>query len=122
MKRKVIGAGMLLMYCVPWAYFALWGDATHGTMLLYALMIVMHAALCFVSLRTRRAWIAAVGSSLSGAVSLMCVKYSPLVEMSYYFKPFTAVHLTAAVSLMLFVAEAGAMGLWLKKKKQQDAE
>ena len=116
MKRKVIGAGMLLMYCVPWAYFALWGDATHGTMLLYALMIVMHAALCFVSLRTRRAWIAAVGSALGGAVSLLCVKYSPLVEMSYYFKPFTAVHLTAAVSLMLFVVEAAAAA-WMGKKR-----
>ena len=122
MKRKVIGAGMLLVYCVPWVYFALWGDAMRGTMLLYALMIAMHAVLCFASIKTRHMWIAAVGSALSGAVSLLCVKYSPLVEMSGYFKPFTAVHLTAAVSLMLFVAEAGAAGLGVRKKKAQDAE
>ena len=102
MKRKLICMCLLALYCVPWTYLALWGDATHGTMLLYALMIVMHAVLCFAAIRTRHAWIAAVGSALSGAVSLMCVKYGPLVEMSYSFKPFTAVHLTAAVSLMRF--------------------
>lgn len=117
MKRKMLSLGMLAVYAVPWTYFALLGDAKGGTMLLYALMIAMHAALCVLSIITQRVWAAVVGSVLSGVTSLLFVKFGSLVEMNYYFKPFTAVHLTAAVSLLLFVIQAGAAALWVKKTR-----
>lgn len=117
MKKHWIGALLVLLYCVPWVFFALWGDAKMGTMLLYGALLAAHAVLCLIALKTQCAWAAIVGSALSGAVSLLFVRHSPLMEMNHYFKPFTAMQLTAAVSLIMFVIQAGAAVLWKKKGK-----
>ena len=117
MKKKWISTLLLLGYCVPYAYFALWGDAKIGTTLLYGVLLAAHAVLCTLALKTHHAWAAIVGSALSGAVSLLFVRPSPLMEMNHYFKPFTAMQLTAAVSLIMFVIQAGAAVLWKKKGK-----
>ena len=117
MKSKWISVLLILMYCVPWIYLALWGDGMHGTMLLYALMLAAHAGLCVLCVKRKCAWAAVAGSAVSGAVSLVCVLCSPLTEMNYYFKPFTAVQLAAAVSVLLFAAQAGAAVWQIKKGK-----
>ena len=115
MKKKRIGAVLPVLYCVPWTYLALWGDGMHGTMLLYALLIAAHAGLYVLCAKLGRTWAAIVGSAVSGAVSLACVLCSPLMEMNYYFKPFTAVQLAAAVSVVLFAAQACAAVFGRKK-------
>lgn len=122
MKNKIVCALLLLAYCIPWAYFALHGDAMGGTMLMYGIMLLAHASLCVLSILNKHMWIAPVGSALSGAISLLCVKFSSLAEMNYYFKPFTAVHLAALVSLVLFAVQAGAAAWWMKKHKSQHGE
>ena len=117
MNRRWTGALIVLLYCVPYTFFALWGDGMHGTMLLYALMLAAHTTLCVLALKMHCAWAAIAGSALSGAVSLLFVRHSPLMEMNYYFKPFTAMHLAAAVSLLMFGIQAGAAAWWRKKGK-----
>ena len=117
MKKHWIGALLVLLYCVPWVFFALWGDAKMGTMLLYGVLLAAHAVLCLIALKTQRAWAAVAGSALSGVMSLLFVKFSALNEMNYFFKPFTAVQLAALVSFVLFAAQACVTVWWRKKNR-----
>lgn len=117
MKKALICAGLLAAYCIPWVYFALHGDATGGTMLMYGIMLLAHAALCVLSVKTKNAWVAPVGCVLSGVISVICVRFSVLYEMSYFFKPFTAVGLATVVSVVLLGAETAAVIIWKKVRK-----
>lgn len=89
-----------LGYCVPWAYLALWGDAAHGTVLLYALM----AAAFFLLCRGSKLKTVLLGNLLSLMASGLCLWAFGPADAAGYYKPFTAWSLLAVVS-----AVAGAV-------------
>jgi len=88
--------------CVPYAFLCLWGDVTHGTMLLYLPCIAM----CLLLMR--RFWRISpalfAGHTLSFLSSFLCLHLFRTERWSWYFKPFSALDLMAALSLAaLFV-------------------
>ena len=54
-KTWIIGALLLIVYCVPFAFLSVNGDATSGTMLFYGIMIASFALLCWGALKTNNA-------------------------------------------------------------------
>ena len=83
--------------CVPYAFLCLWGDVTHGTMLLYLPCIAMCLLLITRSRRISPALFA--GHGLSFLSSCLCLQLFRTERWQWYFKPFSAFQLIAALSL-----------------------
>ena len=101
-----------LGYCVPWAYLALWGDAAHGTVWLYALMAAAFFLLCRGSdLRG-----VLLGNLLSLMASGLCLWAFGPADATGYFKPLTAWSLMLVVSAV--AAAVQAIYVCRRKKNQ----
>lgn len=83
--------------CVPYAFLCLWGDVTHGTMLLYLPCIAVCLLLMTRSRRISPALFA--GHALSFLSSCLCLQLFRTERWQWYFKPFSAFQLIAALSL-----------------------
>ena len=90
--------------CIPYAFLCLWGDAAHGTMLLY----LPGLAVCLFLMRRFRRISPALfaGHGLSFLSSCLCLHLYRAERWQWYFKPFSAFQLIAALSL-------GALGVHL---------
>ena len=51
-KKDFIRILLLIVYCVPYAFLAVNGDATSGTILFYGVMIASFSMLCWSAIRT----------------------------------------------------------------------
>ncbi|MBQ4579636.1 MAG: hypothetical protein IJA83_03160 [Clostridia bacterium] len=96
MKRRWI----LLGYGVPYAFLALWGDAAHGTMLLYLLMAAAFFLLCNAAVKQRNLPVILCGNLVSTALSCLCMVLFGPQDMGAYFKPFTGWSLLLIVSAL----------------------
>ena len=102
-KPRRIRALLLLAYCIPFAFLAVNGDASSGTMLFYGVMTAGFALLCLAALKANLVPILYIGNLLSFASSCVFAKLSGLEPMGYYFKPFTSYSLIAAISIVSLV-------------------
>ena len=103
-KQWTIRALLLIVYCVPFAFLSVNGDATLGTMLLYGVMIAGFALLCWSALKTNNIAVLYIGNGLSFLSSYTAGKLSGLKPMGHYFKPFTAHSLIVVISVVVLVA------------------
>ena len=103
---------LLLAYAIPYAYLALWGDAVHGTMLLYLLMAAAFFLLCKAAAKLRSLPVILFGNLLSTAVSCLCLVMLGPKDMAAYFKPFTGWSLLLTVSAVA----AGAQMIYVQYK------
>ena len=108
MKKRNL---LLLGYCVPYAFLALYGDEAFGSVLGYVLLIAGAVILGWLCGKVEGApfwW----GNALTAAISLLCTWVVYGNRMNHYFKPFSAVGLAAVLS-------AVSLGIqWLVKKRQ----
>ena len=107
---------LLAAYCIPYAYLAIWGDAVHGTMLLYALMAAAFFLLCKGAAKLRSVATVVIGNLISTAASCLCLAEFGPQDMAAYFKPFTAWSLLLVISL----AASAMQGfyVWRRRKRQ----
>ena len=107
---------ILLGYCMPYAFLALWGDAAHGTMLPYLPMAAAFFLLCNAAAKLRSMPVVIIGNLLSAAVSGVCLTLLGPRDMAAYFKPFTEWSLL----LMISAAAAGLQLVyaWHKIRRQ----
>ena len=103
MKGKGLKIVVFLIYCVPFPFLAAWGDAMHGTMLLYGLMITAYFFMGMLCRKTKNELLMIIGGITGGALSLAAGKFTGLQTMDHYFKPFTALSLIAVLSACEFV-------------------
>ena len=103
-KQWTIRALLLIVYCVPFAFLSVNGDATSGTMLFYGVMIAGFALLCWGSLKTNNVAVLYIGNGLSFLSSYTAGKLSGLEPMGHYFKPFTSHSLIVVISVVVLVA------------------
>ena len=94
---------LLIVYCVPFAFLSVNGDATSGTMLFYGVMIAGFALLCWGALKTNNVAVIYIGNVLSFISSYAVAKLSGLEPMGYYFKPFTSHSLIVAISVVILI-------------------
>ena len=102
-KPWIIRALLLIVYCVPFAFLSVNGDATSGTMLFYGVMIAGFALLCWGALKTNNVAVIYIGNVLSFISSYAVAKLSGLEPMGYYFKPFTSHSLIVAISVVILI-------------------
>ncbi len=105
MKKWSIRVALLLLYCIPFAFLSVNGDAQSRTMLFYVVMVIGFAGLCIISLNTSNIPIIYVGNILSLASSYIVGKISGLEPMGYYFKPFTSYFLIFAISVLATILQ-----------------
>ena len=103
-KQWTIRALLLIVYCVPFAFLSVNGDATSGTMLFYGVMIACFALLCWGALKTNNVAVLYIGNGLSFLSSYTAGKLSGLEPMGHYFKPFTSHSLIVVISVVVLVA------------------
>ena len=103
-KQWTIRALLLIVYCVPFAFLSVNGDATSGTMLFYGVMIAGFALLCWSALKTNNIAVLYIGNGLSFLSSYTAGKLSGLEPMGHYFKPFTSHSLIVVISVVVLVA------------------
>lgn len=105
MRKKVLTGFVFLGYCIPYSFFALYGDVSYGSMILYVVMIVAMGILCWETVKLNRTHILAVGNVLSCLFSCFCINVFQTEEWNSYFKPFTAVQLSIAISVVAFIVQ-----------------
>lgn len=103
MNKWLIRIILLIGYSIPFAFFAIYGDAIYRTMLLYALMIAGFGILSFCVIRTKQFVISILGNIISFASSYICLRhYFGTDKWEWYFKPFTANILMQIISILSF--------------------
>ena len=94
---------LLIVYCIPFAFLSVNGDATLGTMLFYGVMIAGFALLCWSALKTNNIAVLYIGNGLSFLSSYTAGKLCGLEPMGHYFKPFTAHSLIVVISVVVLI-------------------
>ena len=102
-KQWTIRALLLIVYCVPFAFLSVNGDATSGTMLFYGVMIAGFALLCWGALKTNNVAVLYIGNGLSFLSSYTAGKLSGLEPMGHYFKPFTSHSLIVVIAVVVLI-------------------
>ena len=115
-KTWIIRALLLITYCVPFAFLAVNGDATSGTMLFYGIMIGGYVLLCWGALKTHNVAVIYIGNALSFASSYAVAKLFGMELMGYYFKPFTSYGLIVAISLVAIIIHTAVVLVYRAKK------
>ncbi len=104
-KTKIL---LLMGYCIPFAFLAVYIDATDGKLSLfsYLFMIAGFSILCRYALKTKNDSIVLIGNILSFASSLITAKLSGLEPMAHYFKPLTSYLLIILISVIAIIVNA----------------
>ena len=116
-KAWVVKILMLIAYCVPFAFLAVNGDATSGTMLFYGIMVAGFVFLLCGALKTNNIAVLYLGNLLSFASSCAVAKLSGLAQMGHYFKPFTSQSLIVTISIAAIVVQTIIVLIYAKKKR-----
>lgn len=106
---------LLLAYCIPFAFLAMNGDASSGTMLFYAVMAISFALLFYISVRAKGIWVVIVGNGLSFLSSYYFILKYKIDKWDWYFKPFTAIGLLKVITFIALAVQISGL-LYVKKK------
>jgi len=115
MKNKTVCGVLLLGYCVPYAFFAMYGDAEAHTMLLYGLLIAAMGLLCLGCVKAGNLSVLMIGNILSCVTSLICVNGVRNEKWIWYFKPFRAASLVVFISLIASIIQ---IAIWKAASKK----
>lgn len=96
---------ILLGYCVPYAFLAMYGDVQYGSMLLYALMIVCMGLLCRSCIKAKKLGVLLLGNVCSFAVCAVCILLFAGERWSWYFKPLLPYSMLLFVSVIALVLQ-----------------
>lgn len=120
--KKIIKTALAIAYCIPFAFLSVYGDATSGTLIYYALMAGSFTVLCWYSLKTDNIPIIYIGNVLSGVSSYVAAKVSGMGPMAYYFKPFTSYSLIVGISIFSIICQTIPVMIHTGRKKRKRPE
>lgn len=106
---------LLIGYCVPYAFLAMYADAALGTMAGYAGMIAGLALMTWVVIRMRGMAVCIVGNIISFLASLAVSGFVEMERWRWYFKPFGPEMLLCALSVVMFVVQL----VFVRRKKRR---
>lgn len=122
MKRTwLIRVLLFIAYCVPYAFLSVSGDAHCGTMMFYGVMVAAFFVLSLLSIKTYNTKIVYIGTILSGVSSSLLVSLSGMEALGWYFKPFTAHSLIAAITLVALLIQAIIVHAFVTKDSRSKA-
>ena len=109
MKKWTVPVFLLLLYTLPYAFLAMYGDHALGTMALYAPMAVGFSVLCYLSIRRGQGWIMILGNLLSFLSSREFLLRYQGAGWGTYFKPFSPMGFLVVLSAAALAAQL----LWM---------
>ena len=112
MKKKEVP--MLILYCIPWIFLALYGDHTWGIAWQYGLTLAILAVGAGILKDNGRVLV--LGNLLTLGVSLVMVRIFGFGELNHYFKPFTAY---GWVMVLTAVSAVMQMLVWRKQRESR---
>lgn len=107
---------LLAVYCIPYAYLAIWSDAVYGSILLYAVMVAAFFLLCRAAVKAHNLLVVLSGNLLSLGVSSLCLTAFGLQDAVGYFKPFTPWALLLVISVVATLGQVSYGRRALKKE------
>ena len=117
MRKWYIRLFILIAYCIPYAFLAIYGDAMYRTMLLYGVIAVAFFVLYRLCIRSHNVVVFFIGNILSLLVSLLTARLTHLEKMEWYFKPFTSQSLLLTISIAVFAIQLIAAAIYFRKQK-----
>lgn len=119
MKNKAVQTVLLLLgYCIPFAFLALYGDVSYDTMWLYVLLIAGMGLLCWGCIKFKNLPALVLGNILSVLVSVLCVRAFIPADLEWYFKPLTSNSTAILISIVAFLIQFIIWKGAAKKAKQ----
>ena len=115
MKKGITRLALLAGYAIPTVYLAMWGDAAHGTMLLYLLIPLQFIPLGVLCSRTQNRILPLFGVPLCGVASAILLQYLGMPNADWYFTPMTASSLSWCVTFLILLAHL----FWLERHRKQ---
>ncbi|WP_082306969.1 hypothetical protein [Bacillus sp. FJAT-27245] len=110
--KKVWVCFILISYCFPFGYFAMYQDYKDGSMFGYLFLILVPAVLAFFSKSKGYPFLIIIGNLLSVGVSLyFSSQMAGGDRWGYYFKPLTATSLLLTVSMLNLIPQYIAVKL-----------
>jgi hypothetical protein len=116
-KKWTLPVFLLLLYSLPYAFLAMYGDHALGTMLLYAPLAIALSLLCLTAIRKDLPWVVVpgnLGSFLSSRAFLLRYQGE---GWDVYFKPFSP----AGFLLLISAIALGAQLVWLFSEQKKKA-
>ena len=110
---------LLIGYSFPYAFLAMNGDATSGTMLFYGVMIVCFASLCVFSIKTQNIRALVIGNILSYISSYLFMLQNQTEKWEWYFKPFTGNMLLKIISIVAFIIQLLAVVYYFQVNRKK---
>lgn len=114
---KIIRILLLLLYCIPFAFLAVNGDATSGSMIYYGVMVAGFALLSGIAIITNNTLVVYIGNVLSFISSIIVSVVSGLEAMSHYFKPLTSHLLIVVISIIALLIQVLFARVYVRKNK-----
>ena len=105
MKKYINQVLILFGYCVPYAFFAIYGDAQLHTMIFYGFMLLAIFLLLHLSLKLKNKRLVVVGNVLSFLSSYACTSIFFTDNMGWYFKPFTSNSFLILISILILMIQ-----------------
>lgn len=105
MNRRKISIYILLVYCIPYVFVAMYVDFMFSFSLLYIAAIVVMAGLSRYCKKTNRIFIAVVGNILSFLTSYLFTLWFATEDWGYYFMAFPATNSTIFYSLFMLLLQ-----------------
>lgn len=116
--KKYRPALLILGYCIPYSFLALYFDCTCKWQWGYFPAILIPVLLCWINGKFTGFSNAIKGNLLSSLISAL-LSYRFLTEFDSYFKPFGAVLFSFALCLFSFMLQ---VLLWSRKKQLEPAQ
>jgi len=104
-KRRKISIYILLAYCIPYVFVAMYGDFTFSFSLLYVVAIVVMVGLGRYCKKTNRILIAIAGNILSFLSSYLFTLWFATEDWGYYFMAFPATNSAIYYSLFMLLIQ-----------------
>lgn len=99
MNKKRVRRLMLLFYCIPFVFLAMYGDALSGSMMFYGVMLAGFSLLCGIAFMTNNTNVLITGNLFSFFSSaIFTLIYLPGSEWNWYFKPLTPMFLLILIT------------------------
>jgi len=79
---------LLLGYCTPFVFLAMYEDASSGSLWFYLVMIFGFSGLSYGSAKIKSPWLVVLGNGISFVSSCLFAWHFQTEKWEYYFKPF----------------------------------
>ena len=118
MRKTIIRALILLIYCIPFVFLAMNEDALYGSLWFYLIGIIAFGVLGYGCVKIKELWIVIFGNILSFTSSCLFAYNFQTPKWEYYFKPFLPNQLIMFETIVVLIIQMLFVINYINKKKK----